>query len=66
MERAVEALCVQPVDSIRLLSLRTRGQHLPEDSTLAELGIENDEEVALSHLKNGARLEVLVPALRQR
>ena len=43
------------MDSLRLLSLKARGQHLQEESTLAELGIENDEEVALSHLQNGVR-----------
>lgn len=46
-------VCLQPADQLRLLSLKTRGQHLPEESTLAELGIENDEEVAVSHQTNG-------------
>ena len=36
--------------------MKTPGQQLQESSSLAELGVENDEEVAVAYQRNGAHL----------
>ena len=48
-----DALCFQPAEEMRLVSMKTPGQQLQEGSSLAELGVENDEEVAVAYRRNG-------------
>ena len=44
---------MQPAEEMRLVSMKTPGQQLQEGSSLAELGVENDEEVAVAYHQNG-------------